>query len=300
MSGWWVLPFLALGVYCVALAEEWCATGRVRLAAPLADGLFQFLWPGRVPRQADRLLFDVAPCLLLCAAFLAAAMLPLAPGSVVADLASGALFVNSALVYVMVALVMAGWGPNAAYALVGGWRMLGQLVAYSMLVVMPIAAVAMRASSLRTADIVTSQTPLWNLFAQPLGFVLFWLAVMAIAFLPPFDLPTAPGELAGGVESEYAGARLLTFRLGRLLLVVTCAEAVAIFFLGGWLGPLFPAWAWTSIKTLVVALAMLLVGRFVPRLPLDAVLAWAWKLGIPLALVNIAWVGITLLVVDHP
>jgi NADH-quinone oxidoreductase subunit H len=292
-----VLPFLVLGGYAVALVEEWCATGRLWPAAPLLGGLVQLARPGPVPRQADRLLFELAPGLLLGASLLAAAVLPLAPGSVLADLATGALFVNSALAYVMVALVMAGWAPNTAYALVGGWRMLGQLVAYSMLIVMPITAVAMRAASLRTTDIVTAQGPLWNVLAQPLGFVLFWLAATAVAFVPPFDLPTAPGELAGGVEGEYAGARLTVFRLGRLLLVLTLAEAVAVFYLGGWLGPILPAWTWTSLKTLLVAMAMLLLGRYVPRLRLDDLLAWAWKLGIPLALVNIAWVGITLLLV---
>ncbi len=89
--------------------------------------------------------------------------------------------------------------------MVGGFRFLGQLIAYSMLIVMPITAVAMRAESLFTTDIVESQAPLWNAVYQPAGFVLFFLAGMMVSFLPPFDLPTAPGELAGGVEAEYTG-----------------------------------------------------------------------------------------------
>jgi len=220
-------------------------------------------------------------------------------GLVAVDLATGALFVNAALAYVMVALVMAGWAPDAAYALIGGWRFLGQLIAYSMLIVMPLTAVAMRAQSLATTEIVASQAVLWNVVAQPLGFALFWLAAMALAFVPPFDLPVAPGELAGGVFAEYTGVRLAIVRLGRLLLVLTLALAVVVFFLGGWLGALLPAWGWTSVKTLGVAAAMLAIGRYVPRLSPDTVLAWAWKLGIPLALVNILWVGITLLMVPR-
>ena len=74
------------------------------------------------------------------------------------------------------------------------WRFLGQLIAYAMLIVMPIAAVAMRAESLLTTDIVVSQAGAWNIVYQPLGFVLFYIAAMAVAFLPPFDLPTAEGE----------------------------------------------------------------------------------------------------------
>ena len=120
-------------------------------------------------------------------------------------------------------------------------------------------------------------------------------SAMAVAFLPPFDLPIAPSELAGGVFGEYTGARLVIVRLGRLVLVLSLAMAVTVFYLGGWLGPMLPHWAWTSIKVLAVAATMLSTGRYLPRVTIDLMLAWAWKLGIPLALVNILWVGITLL-----
>jgi NADH-quinone oxidoreductase subunit H len=195
--------------------------------------------------------------------------------------------------------VMAGWGPNGAYAMVAGWRFLGQLVAYAMLIVMPIATVGMRAESLATTAIVRSQEHLWNALTQPAGFILFFLAAMAVAFISPFDLPTAPGELAGGVIAEYTGARLAVFRLARLVLIVTLAGAVAVFYLGGWLGPGLPPWAWSGIKMLVVAAVMLAGGRYLPRIRVAHLLEWTWKLGIPLALLNIAWVGITLWWVDR-
>jgi NADH-quinone oxidoreductase subunit H len=252
-----------------------------------------------VPRRPDRVLYETAPPLVLVAAVLSAAVLPLASGDVAVDLATGALFVNAAWAYVMVALVMAGWGPNSVYAMVAGWRFLGQLIAYGMLIVMPITGVAMRAQSLATTEVVRSQGDAWNAVAQPLGFVLFVLAALALAFLPPFDLPIAPGELAGGVTGEYTGVRLAVFRLGRLVLVLALAGAVTVFFLGGWLGPGLPGWAWTGAKTLLVAAAMLAVGRFVPRIRQDDLFGWSWKLGIPLALANIAWVGITLWLVDR-
>jgi NADH-quinone oxidoreductase subunit H len=296
VSGWWLVPALLAGVYVVAVIDAWATSGRLQPAAPLWAGLALLGRESLVPRLPDRLLLETAPLLLLVAALLSAAVLPLAPDLVGVDLATGALFVNAALAYVMVALVMAGWGPDAPYALVAGWRFLGQLVAYSMLVVMPVAAVAMRAQSLATAAVVASQAPLWNALAQPLGFVLFSLAAMAVAWVPPFDLPTAPGELAGGVFGEFTGVRLAIVRLSRLVLVVSLATAVAVFYLGGWLGPLLPPWGWTITKTLAVAVAMLVPGRWLPRLSVDALLAWAWKLGIPLALANILWVGVTLLV----
>lgn len=290
---------LLLGAYVVAVLEAWIATGRLRLAGPLLSGFALLGKESLVPRRPDRLLFEIAPPVLLAAAIGAAAVLPLAPDVILIDLTTGALFVNAAWAYVMVALLKAGWGPNGAYAMVAGWRFLGQLVAYSMLIVMPITAVAMRAESLSTVTIVQSQETSWNLLSQPLGFVLFWLAAMAACFLPPFDHPLASGELAGGVNAEYTGVRLAVFRLGRLVLVVTLALAIVVFFLGGWHGPWLPDWVWTAAKTLAVVAIMLAGGRVVPRLRSEHMLAWSWKLGIPLALVNILWVGITLWMVDR-
>ncbi len=288
---------LLLGAHFVAVLEGWVSTGRFRLAGPILAGVALLGRESIVPRKPDRIFFEVAPPLMLIATVLAAAVLPLSPNLIVADLATGALFVNAALAYVMVALVMAGWGPDGAYAMVGGWRFLGQLIGYSMPIVMVIVGVAMRAESLLTTRIVEAQAPLWNALYQPVGFVVFFAAAMSLAFLPPFDLPTAPGELAGGVVAEYTGPRLAVFRLARAALVVTLSAAVTVFFLGGWLGPVLPPWAWSGIKTLAVAAAMLLLGRYVPRIREANLLEWYWKLGIPLALFNIFYVGVLLLVV---
>ena len=288
---------LLVGAYVVAVVEGWANTGTLELSAPLLGALALLGQESPLLRKADRWLFEVAPLLLLVASVLALAVIPLAPGLIVTDLATGALFVNAALAYVMVALVMAGWGPNGVYAMIGGWRFLAQLVAYSMLIVMPLTAAAMRAQSLFISAIVSSQAALWNVLAQPLGFVLFWLAAMAVSFLPPFDLPDAPGELAGGVAAEYAGFRLAVFRLGRLVLVLALASAITTFYLGGSLGPVLPGPVWTVLKTVAVICLMLAGGRFLPRLREETLMEWSWKLGVPLALVNIFWVGVTLLLV---
>ncbi|CAN5676343.1 NADH-quinone oxidoreductase subunit NuoH [soil metagenome] len=296
MSTLVVLGALLLGAYFVAVLEGWVSTGRLRPAGPIMAGAALLGRESFLTRQSDRIFYETAPVLLLASAVLAAAVLPLAPGLIVADLATGALFVNAALAYVMVAIVMAGWGPDGAYAMVGGFRFLGQLVGYSMLIVMPITAVAMRAESLLTTEVVTSQAALPNVLYQPLGFVLFVVAAMAVCFLPPFDLPTSEGELAGGVMAEYTGPRLAMMRMARATLVVTLAASVTVFYLGGWLGPVLPGWAWTGLKTLAVAAAMLAVGRYVPRVREAQFISWCWKLGIPLALLNILVVGVLLLV----
>lgn len=293
------LLLIAVGGYALALVEEWSNSGRLRPSAPLLGGLALLAQESLTPRRFDRKLFEAAPPLLLGSAVLALAVLPLAPGLVPVQLATGALWFNAALVYVAVALLMAGWGPDGAYAMVGGFRFIGQLIGYSMLIVMPLTAVAMRAESLVVPVIVESQASLWNVLAQPLGFLLLFLAALAVCYLPPFDQPVAEAELAGGVLGEYSGYRLAVMRLARLVLVLTLALSITVFYLGGWLGPLLPPSAWSLLKTLLVAVAMLSVGRYLPRLRTDWLVEWGWKLGIPLALVNIFWVGVVLLVADR-
>lgn len=290
------LALLLAGLYGLAVLEGWVQSGRWYWKAPIADSAATLLRESIVPRQADRLLFETAPVLLLLAAVLAASVLPLYPAGAHVNLATGALFVNAAFAYVLVAVIMAGWGPNGAYAMVGGWRFLAQLIAYSMLIVMPITAVAMRAESMLAVDIVASQAQVWNIVYQPLGFALFWIAAMALAFVRPFDLPNADTELAGGVEAEYTGVRYAVWRLGRLTLILTLALATTVFYLGGWHGPWLSPVVWSVLKTVVVAALMLGAGRFVPRIAEAEFMAWCWKLGIPLALLNILIVGVLLLV----
>jgi NADH-quinone oxidoreductase subunit H len=292
-----ILFSLALGVYAVAMLEGWLTHGRLRLSGPAVAALALLGRESVLARKPDQLFFETGPVLLLVAGLLAAAVIPLAPGLIITDLATGALFLNAALAYVLVALIMAGWGPNGAYAMIAGWRFLGQFIAYAMLIVMPITAVAMRAESLMTSEIVTSQEQLWNIFYQPVGFVLFVVAAMGLAYLPPFDLPLAPGDLAGGIEAEYTGVRLGVLRLGRMIVILALAGATVVFYLGGWLGPWLPPWAWSAVKILLVTAAMLTAGRYLPRIREARYLALSWKLGISLALVNILLVGIIALVV---
>jgi len=292
-----VLLALAVGCYLVAVFEGWAVHGRFSLTRPAISALALLGREQILPRTPDRLFFETGPVLLLVAGLLSVAVIPMAPGLIITDLAIGALFLNAALAYVLVALIMAGWGPNGAYGMIGGWRFLGQFIAYAMLIVMPITAVAMRAESLSSTQIVLSQVALWNVFYQPIGFVLFVVAALGVAWLPPIDLPTGGGDLGGGVEAEYTGARLAVWRLARLVIIVALSGATVTFYLGGWLGPWLPGWAWTALKTLAVAAAMLTLGRHLPRLREARYLAVSWKLGISLALANIFLVGVIALVV---
>lgn len=285
----------AFALYTLAVVESWSAQGRWNWSRPFSGFAFLLLQENVAPRQRDKVFYESAPLLLIVAASLAIAVLPVSGSLILSPMATGALFVNAALAYVMVALLMAGWAPNGVYALIGGWRFLGQLVAYSMPIVMAITATVMRAESMAVEKIAHSQSELWNIVYQPVGFALFYLAALALAFLPPFDLPQARGELAGGIFSSYTGWRQATIRLARLLLVLALSLAVVAFFLGGWTGPWLPPAVWLYVKTLIVACSFYGIGRYVPRIRHYDTLEWSWKFATPAALFNIFWVGVLLL-----
>jgi len=293
---WLLLIILYVSsVYFLSVLERRVVYRKWDFAAPFTTLAFLLVQEDIKPHQRDAVFFETAPVLFIAAALMAVGVLPFANGFMISSLSTGALFINAAFAYIMISVVMAGWAPNGVYAMIGGWRFLAQLIAYSMPIVMAITATVMRAQSMSLSAIVDSQSHLWNILYQPIGFVLFYLAGMALAFLPPFDLPLAPGELAEGVWAEFTGARLLVFRLGRLMLVFSLSLAVTVLFLGGWDGPLLPGFVWTFIKTIAVAGSFFLAGQLMPRLQQDDMLEWSWKLMTPAALFNILWVGILLL-----
>jgi len=287
----WLLALMG-GIYAVWIVEQWSTYGRVRVLSPFAKALALFAQEPFSPRDRDKILFETAPLLLLLAPLAASVVLPFAENTILIDLATGALFVNAALIYILVALFMAGWGPNGNYAMIGAFRATSQLLSYAMPIVMSIVAVGMRSESLSMTQVVASQENLWNIFYMPVGFVVFYTFALALSFLPPFDLPVSGSELAGGVFAEYTGIRLSIIRIARLALILMLSQAIVAFFLGGWSGPLLPDWLWNVFKTLLVAVSMLSIGRFLPRLRQDHLLEWSWKLGIPLALLNIFITGL--------
>tara|TARA_R110002126_G_scaffold169359_5_gene318303 strand:+ start:1530 stop:2432 length:903 start_codon:yes stop_codon:yes gene_type:complete len=295
LNGFIITLLFLGGVYFVAVLESRSITGSISWGGPFRSFFVLFAREEIKTRKHDKVFFETAPILFIGSVLLTISILPFGRESVIVNLGTGALFINAALVYVMVAMLMAGWAVNGAYAMIGGWRAIAQLIAYSMPVVMVLTATVMRAESMFLTDIVESQESLWNILYQPVGFILFYISALAITFLPPFDLPVAEGELAGGVWADLTGTRKLLFRLGRLALVLTLSLAVVVLYLGGWMGPWLPDFVWTFVKTLLVAASFFAIGHFMPRIRHDHLLEYNWKYGVPLALYNIFQVGVVLL-----
>jgi NADH-quinone oxidoreductase subunit H len=284
------------GAAAVALLEQLVSGLRpapVTLARTAIGTLRQ---PLNRPDVRDSWLFHLAPGLLLIAAIGALAFVPWAPGFRGVDLSTGAIAFAAALAYVTPAIFMAGWGAGRPLAVVGGFRWLALMLAYAMPLAMVITAVAAPAGSLRPADIVEVQHAVPMALVQPLALALWLPAVMAVCFLPPFDLPQARGELGGGAFSEYRGLDAALVALAQRVLLVAASGMTAALFLSGWHGPLLPPALWMALKTVAVAALLLWVGRQVPRLEVDRVASLAWKVANPLAILAIVIAGlITLL-----
>ncbi len=288
---------LALGGACVVgLLEQLVAGLRPAPMALARSAAATLRQPLARPDIYDSWLYHLAPGLLLLAAAGALAFVPWAPGFRGVDLSTGGIAFPAALAYVTPAIFMAGWGAGRPLAVVGGFRWLALMLAYAMPLAMVITAVAAPAGSLRPADIVEVQHAVPMALVQPLAFALWLPAVMAVCFLPPFDLPQADGELGGGAFSEYRGLDAGLVALAQRVLLLAVSGMTAALFLSGWHGPLLPPALWMALKTTAVAVLLLWAGSRVPRLEVDRVASWAWKFANPLAILAIVIAGlITLL-----
>lgn len=294
-----VLAGLLVGAYAVAVVDGLLSSRRrpwaAALLAPVSHAARLVRSESVIPGGADRLLFISAPIVALAAVSLAALVVPLSRTLVAFDPSIGLFYFIVCLGPFVVALMNGGWGSNAKSGLLGAFRAAAILLGYEVPFGFAAIGPAMAAESLSTVRIVEAQAALWFIVWQPLGFLIYVVAALMISVRPPFDLAHADSELGGGVLAEYSGARLLVWRVVLDALLVVLAAMGTILFLGGWHGPVLPAPAWFALKTAVLATLLLAVGRRVPRLRHDQMLAIAWKVLLPASLLNVAWVGVGVL-----
>ncbi len=295
MSNWTPFTIVATGLggaIAVALLEQLVIEGRLeprRLASSTRVTLGQ---PLSRPDVRDGWLFHLAPGLLLLSALAALAFVPWAPGFRGIDISTGMIGFGAALAYVTAAIFMAGWGSGRPLSVLGGFRWIALMLAYAMPIAMVMTAIAAPAGSLRPSDIVEVQHAVPMAVVQPLALALWLPASLAVCFLPPFDLPQAPGELGGGVFAEYRGLDAALIALAQRVLILAASGMTAVLFLGGWQGPLLPPLAWMVLKTAAVVVFLLWVGGQIPRMQTDRVLSLAWKVANPLALLTIVISGL--------
>jgi len=269
--------------------------GPFGLLQVLADMIKIFTKEDWIPPFADKPVFLLAPAIIVVTVLMTFAVLPIAPGVVVSDLNIGLLFFLGMSSLGVYSVVLAGWSSDNKYALLGGMRAAAQMLSYEVFMGLSLMGVVVLAGSFDLATIVEAQRKLWFVVPQFLGFVLFLIAGIAETRRLPFDLPEAESELVAGFHSEYSGMKFGMFFVGEYLGVTLISALVAILFFGGWLGPGLPSIVWFFIKMFFFIGFFILLRASLPRPRFDQLMAWGWKLMLPLALANILVTGAVVL-----
>lgn len=243
------------------------------------------------PPFADRPVFILAPAVIMVTALMSFAIVPVAPGIGVVDLNIGILFFLAMSSMGVYSVMLAGWASNNKYSLLGGLRAAAQMVSYEVFMGLSLMGVVMLAGSFNLRDIVESQRQMWFCIPQPLGLVVFLLAGIAETHRLPFDLPEAESELIAGFHAEYSSMKFGMFFVGEYIGIILISALITTLFFGGWLGPWLPPVVWFLLKTFVFICFFILLRASLPRPRYDQLMAYGWKMLLPLALLNVVVTG---------
>ena len=270
-------------------------TGPMGLLQPIADAVKLILKEDIIPASSDRAIFWAAPLIVIVSAFMIWVTIPGAQTAVLKNLDLGLLYITAFAVIGILGLVLAGWGSANKYGTLGGLRAAAQLISYEIPIIMVIIAMAMLAESLDVREVVAQQGDYPYLIIQPLGLVIFFIAGLAEVGRTPFDIYFAESEIVGGPFVEYSGAHWSVFFLAEYINTFAVAALVTLLFLGGWSGPwLSGTWGivWFLLKAYVVVMAIFWVRGTYPRLRIDQLMAFAWKIMVPLSFYTVVITGL--------
>ena len=263
----------------------------------LADTVKILMKEDWIPPFADKPVFVIAPAVIMVTVLLSFAVVPFAPGIVVANVNIGLVFFFGLSSPGVFRVVVAGWSSDNKYSLLGGLRAAAQMLSYEVFMGLSLMGTVLLAGSFNLGSIVEAQSKVWFVIPQFLGFVLFMIAGVAETRRLPFDLPEAESELIAGFHSEYSGMKFGMFFVGEYLGVVLISAMISVLFFGGWLGPVLPPIVWFIGKTLFFICFFILLRAALPRPRFDQLMSWGWKLMLPLALANLLVTGAILLAV---
>lgn len=269
--------------------------GPFGLLQPLADAIKLFAKEDWIPPFADKAVFVLAPAIVVLTVLLSFAVIPVSPGVVVSDLNIALLFFLGMSSLGVYSVALGGWASDNKYSLLGGLRAAAQMLSYEVFMGISLMGVVLLAGSFNLSDIVNAQKKLWFIVPQFLGFTLFLIAGVAETRRLPFDLPEAESELIAGFHSEYSGMKFGMFFMGEYMGITLISAMIAVLFFGGWLGPVLPPVIWFVIKTGFFLCFFILLRAALPRPRFDQLMAWGWKLMLPLALANLLVTGAVVL-----
>jgi NADH-quinone oxidoreductase subunit H len=265
--------------------------GPFGLAQVLADMIKIFTKEDWIPPFADRPVFVLAPAVIIVTVLMSFAVIPVSRGASVANLNIGLLFFLAMSSMGVYSVTLGGWASNSKYSLLGGLRASAQMLSYEVFMGLSLMGVVLLAGSFNLSDIVQAQRGLWFCIPQFLGLFIFVVAGLAETRRIPFDLPEGDSELVAGYHSEYSGMKFGMFFVGEYMGVTLISAMIATLFFGGWLGPVLPPVVWFLLKTLVFVCGFILMRAALPRPRYDQLMAFGWKVLLPLALLNLLVTG---------
>jgi NADH-quinone oxidoreductase subunit H len=286
------------------------------LLQPLADGIKFILKEDIMPLEADKIIYWLAPFLGFVLAFLSIAVIPFGEGFTlyghpilfqITDLNVGLLFIFAVTSLGVYSIALAGWSSNSKYPLFGGLRSSAQMISYELSLGLAVIGTLMMSGTLSLRGIVNAQAgfwhiagfntwmPHWYIFAQPIGFFVYFTAAIAETNRVPFDLPEGETELVGGFHTEYSSMKFAMFFMSEYTNMITVSCLATILFFGGWHGPVFgPAIVriflpvfWFCLKVFCFMFFYIWMRGTLPRFRYDQLMSLGWKFLLPVALANI-------------
>jgi NADH-quinone oxidoreductase subunit H len=266
--------------------------GPFGLLQVVADMIKIFAKEDWTPPFADKPVFILAPAVILGTVLMSFVIIPFSPKiGVVSDFNIGLLFFLAMSALGVYSVMLAGWSSNNKYSLLGGMRSAAQMLSYEVFMGLSLVGVIIMAGSFNMRDIVEAQRKVWFCIPQFLGLLTFLIAGLAETHRLPFDLPEAESELIAGFHSEYSGMKFGMFFVGEYLGIVLISSLIVTLFFGGWLGPILPPILWFFLKTFVFVCLFILFRASLPRPRYDQLMAYAWKVMLPLTLLNLLVTG---------
>ncbi|KGP71790.1 NADH-quinone oxidoreductase subunit NuoH [Pontibacillus yanchengensis] len=265
--------------------------GRFGLLQTVADILKLLTKEDTRPKLADKPLFILAPVIAFTPAFMVLAVIPFTDAFHFSDIGVGLLYYIAISGVSTIGIVTAGWASNNKYALMGGMRSAAQMISYEIPLVMSVIGVVLLTGSLNLIEIVEAQQNIAFILIQPIGFIVFVIAANAELNRTPFDLPEAESELVAGYHVEYSGFRWAFFMLSEYVYLFAMAALITVLFLGGWnaipgLG-FIPDAFWFIGKFMLMVFFFIWVRVSLPRIRVDQLMEFGWKVLLPVALANI-------------
>lgn len=266
----------------------------------LADTLKLLTKEDLRPQTADRWIFELAPFAIVVPVLMAIVTLPFTADILIRNLTLGLFYIVALQGLSIVGFMMAGWGSDNKYALIGGARAVAQLISYEIPLILSVLAVAMVAGVLDINAIVYLQDDTPLIAYLPLAFVIFLIAGLAELYRQPFDIPVAESEVVGGPFVEYSGIRWSMFQMGEFVSMVLISILGSLIFLGGWQWPIggdVPVWAQVllmAVKTTAFILFFMWMRASLPRLRVDQLMAYCWQILLPFSFLQIIINGLAL------